>query len=1468
MLDLREYVEAAKGVVGSIAMALVQEKVSAYLEDHPNVEKKLGEAAAFASGKFADIQDNAIVAEGMKLEQQAAGLQSSIGNMIGAGVGMGGAAGRPIFVNGLMRATVGTHSFHVPGLHFPLGESFAPPPEPDPIPSDDAESFMGSRTVLANNDPMSFMALPALSCWAVGMEPPGHNSAHTERTYPSMPSSVMLPIPAGRPVMVGGPPVLNMAAVAKGLFKAFRGSKWAKSLADKLNLKSGFLRCNVLKAEPVDAVTGEVVVRDRDFVVNGRLPMVWDRHYSSHDRHSGEIGFGWRTPADIRFELTLHDNSIAGIAYFPDHVTAFDELPTSDGWQERTYDWQHGYALYRRAALLILRTRRGIEYEFALPDHLQAGPTNIEVRGGLSLPISRMSDLNGNAWVFERDTDGNLARLVEWMGDRSTGRRIDCDSSTRRQVGGEKSPAGELTLVDMDGGSYSLVGYEHDVERNLVAAIDPMGRRRRFTYEEEHRMTGHTSRMGVAFYYSYQQCSDGVWRVDHAWGDGGFFDYRFAYNTVHHETQITNSVGAISILQANARGMPIASIDPLGGATTYAYDRCGRTCSETDPDRRTTKWTYDQYGNLDALTLPDKSIVSARYDLNHRLVSVVTPGGQKWTYDWDTRGNLIDRVSPDRGRMRYEYDEQGQLVEQVTPRGASTRFDYDVRGNIAAIIDALGHRVEFEHDARACVTRVVNAMAQVARYAYDRNGNLLRAIHPDGTEIQCAYDADGNLIRYRSAGGRETYFDHNELGQIIRRTAPDGSTIQYRYDSEGELTAVINERGQYHSLRRNALGQIVEEIDYWGQSRHYEYNASGDLRRRTDPLGQSIDYETDALGRVVKRHVDDARQPTGKRTETFSYDRGGNLVVAENPDCRVEMYYDESGRLVQERQDARFSISYRYDESGNCIERAASLEDQGKPAVYREQLEYDRLDIPATIRIDGIEPISFERDALGRVTSAKTGSASSHQWAYTSDGLLAVQSISMSGGIFLDSEYVYDADGELLQKRDRDIGTQCYRYDQAGRVIEHTGPDGQRRSFTYDSAGDLLRAHFRNVVHSTPDNEGDRSLSWVRDGEYAGTSYTFDRTGNLIRKVDPDQDIQAKWDADGLLIETVTTRRNASVSRRSNPPTRIRTRYTYDVFHRRVSKSSEILQGADSSSDTTETSEISGTTSFHWAGDRLAISGFIGSGERVTRRFFYYPGTFHPMTQICSSDDSEAKEHATVRYFYNDPNGSPITTIDDIVSTDSETVELNFAAEGTTPIRYQGQYFDTETGLHYNRYRYYDPTIQCFISQDPVGLVGGENPYRYAPNPMAWIDPLGLALSGADFTGSPDLFPVTGSQKNIVTITMQGARGRDFTQAYKLAGIRPAQAKNYTWHHVRDFNPASGETTMQLVTTAAHEASFPHAGSVEQFEKNFGVKYESLDAIKLSYAKGWLLGKKPVDRLEDAVYAYYQNRKPCICHGT
>lgn len=182
-----------------------------------------------------------------------------------------------------------------------------------------------------------------------------------------------------------------------------------------------------------------------------------------------------------------------------------------------------------------------------------------------------------------------------------------------------------------------------------------------------------------------------------------------------------------------------------------------------------------------------------------------------------------------------------------------------------------------------------------------------------------------------------------------------------------------------------------------------------------------------------------------------------------------------------------------------------------------------------------------------------------------------------------------------------------------------------------------------------------------------------------------------------------------------------------------------------------------------------------------------------------------------------------------------EESEKETGEKGFIPFRFQEQYEDEETGLYYNRFRYYSPEDGCYTQQNPIGLVGG-NPtiYGYVKDTNWWLDPLGL-LKTVDFTGHQDLFP---HPKSIVQITMTGSRKTDFVQAYKISGIS-SKTKGYTWHHVYDFNPTIGKTTMQLVKTKTHVANLPHKGSVSQFEKEFGVKYETYEAKQIAYEKGW-----------------------------
>ncbi|WP_063901097.1 RHS repeat-associated core domain-containing protein [Burkholderia ubonensis] len=1361
MLDLREYVEAAKGVVGSIAMTIVEEKVIEYVEDHPDEVKKLEHMTDATMQQLGDMADVLGVADGLTLAKEGKKLANRISDDLGANVGAGGSSGRPIFVNGLLRATAGTHAYHVPGLHFPLGESFVPPPAENPEPSNDGESFMGSKTVLANNDPMSYMALQALSCWSIGMEPPPHNGAHTERTYPSMPSSVMLPIPVGRPVMVGGPPVVNMVAAAKGLFNAFRGSGWAKALADKLHLKSGFLRCNVLKAEPVDATKGEVVVQQRDFIVAERLPLEWDRYYSSHDTHAGAVGVGWQTPADIRLELLPNDGSIGATAYFPDHATAYDTLPAAEGWPARVYDWQHGHALYRLDDRIVLRTRTGIEYGFGLPPRWQHRVAMLEGDVRLKLHVERISDLNGNAWVFERDEHERLTRIAEWTRDGATARVIEC---VKRDSGQDRASGGMhagwligLTLIDAGGHAHPLVTYEHDRECNLCAAVDAMAHPHRYDYDDGHRMLSHTSARGVSFYYHHCVVEDGVWCVDHAWGDDGLFDYRFTYDRVRMETRITDSRGYTSVLQLNERGMPVAEIDPLGSLTSYRYDAQWRMNAETDPAGRSTSWEYDRCGNLVAQTLPDGSAIRTEYDVDHRPVCVTLPGGRQWRYEWDAQGNLLAQATPSGATWHYAYERCGQPIKYTGPRGVINLYEYDRDGHLAALTDALGHRTRYRHDSRGNLVEVIDACGQASRYEYDRNGNLTRAIEPGGSEVHFAYDADDNLVRYRDSAGNLTQLAYSALGLITKRESPDGNIIEYRYDTEEQLAGVVNERGELYQLKRDGRGRIVEEIDYWGQTHRYEYGPRGELQRSINPAGQTIEYQSDALGRIVQKRVPDPRQPGGIRTETFSYDGGGNLVVAENPDSRVELTYDGAGRVVEQKQGDHFVIVNVFDVAGNRIERRTRLQSSSGTIAHTVRYDYDALGAVSAIKIDDAAPITFERDACGQIRVEHLGPELRRELSYTSDGLLAKQALLDGTGILFVSEYAHDANGELLEKRDSRLGVERFTYDPVGKLTGHLDPTGKLHRFLYDPAGDLLTTHVRDRVAAGADR-APQTGTWVHEGEYGGCYYAFDRAGNLVRKRDAQQDMVLRWDAMGQLVETVVVPHAQSGT--ANNQVCIFAQYKYDVFRRRVGK---VVHARSTGSADRELSHVS---YFFWDGNVLVGEHTAGIGapmfnfgnreraiqsaspeqsdreakavpscERVYE-WVYYPGTFRPLAAVYRVADWAAGVAGRQLFFLqSDSNGAPLRMHDALGNVAWEAryrptggVEAGAAPScARQPIRLLGQYFDAETGFHYHGCRYFDPNTGRFISQDPLGIFGGLNIYQYAPNLFGWVDPLGLS---------------------------------------------------------------------------------------------------------------------------------------------
>jgi RHS repeat-associated protein len=1186
--------------------------------------------------------------------------------------------GATVTVCGMKRATAGTGGLVV---HIPPGFPFAPK-----LPAWDDELFMGSATVVADGDPFSFIAVPVLGCQIVGMPSIPRLKKKGKRMM-LLPTTFNLAIPTS--VVVGGPPTISLLGLAfKGAFAAlgkFAKSGLFKRIRQKLfgNLSPGFLKCKILRAEPVNILSGEVSVQQEDFTLPGRIPIEWSRSYTSGSDHEGLCGHGWETPADTRLEI----DPIDGIVCMRHPAVGplfFGRLPVAIGDEAGELEMVDGALLTDHGDEYRVRTKEDRVYHFP---KVLARPNQ---RGGLEYAIRRIADLCGNWLDFER-RGGVLTAINE-----SAGRRISIDvkNGRIREVA--------LTLPG-SGVHHTFVRYEYDEAGDLTAVFDALDHPYRFAYDDHH-LARHTDRNGLSFYYEYDKDGED-WRVVHSWGDGGLYNYTFEYHDVLKERRITDSLGNVSIITLDERGLPICEIDALGGRTIYEYDEAGRTTAVVDPAGGRTEYHFDDEGNILKLVQADGATICNEY-ASGKLTVIVDPNGGRWQQRWDTRGLLIEQTTPLGHSSRCDYDAHGQLTTFVNPRGEQTSLVFDAVGNLIEIVDPAGRGTRFAYDEVGNVVARQTALGESSLFAYDVRGRLIAEQHSYGARMIYGYDAEDNLTQHVDTTGATTRFEHTGLGEIARRIQSDGHIVQYAYDTEERLVAVRNQRGEIYELRRDGLGRVVEEIDYWGQSRRYEYNGSGHLMASVDGRGRRTTYKCDAVGRIVEKAAD----PLGSGhpfVETFTYDFGGQLVEARNPHVSVSRILDGQGRLVQEEQRHAtgevFTIQNAWDESGNRVRRTSNL---GNTIEYA----YDAVDALAGARINGVEAMRVERNGRRQVTAEYLGHDLVRRFRYDETGLIAEQAVSRNGTMLFATQYHYDPVGNMDARRDNRYGGERFEHDPIGRVVQHTYPPGHIITYRNDPAGNRLTTR---IVEPAAEERASATAAltleqydtWVREGDYEGRRYRFDRAGDLVLKASQTERIECQWDGDRHLV---ASRNNGAL-----------TRYGYDPLGRRVFKESNGIR-----------------TLFFWDGDVLAGETFPSSttaSEGEAREYVYRPGTATAWACIAGPPSD-----TRLYYFDHDPNGAPVHAVDrdghvvwSVRYTAWGEVAAVIADEVDFRLRLQGQYEDRETGLSYNRYRYFDPQSGQFISQDLLGTAAGEGLYTFAVNTSGWADPLGLTCERA-----------------------------------------------------------------------------------------------------------------------------------------
>ncbi len=300
--------------------------------------------------------------------------------------------------------------------------------------------------------------------------------------------------------------------------------------------------------------------------------------------------------------------------------------------------------------------------------------------------------------------------------------------------------------------------------------------------------------------------------------------------------------------------------------------------------------------------------------------------------------------------------------------------------------------------------------------------------------------------------------------------------------------------------------------------------------------------------------------------------------------------------------------------------------------------------------------------------------------------------------------YQYDPAGELVRTLDKLRGEIKYEYEANGQLHSRdTGKLVDSEEFRYDAAANRL-----NFNTSRFDLVKDNRLKQWRDQEYS-----YDAWGNLTEK----RSGLAKWqtftyDCENRLVRAETMLNSQLHSTGT---------YQYDSLGRRIGKQSE-------------TNGQTQHKRFLWQGLRMLREESPGQSSL----YVYEPGSYAPLARV---DQREGDSGNKVYYFHTDQIGTPLemTDIDGQIVWQATykawgSLEALTVNEVEQNLRFQGQYFDEETGLHYNTFRYYDPEVGRFITQDPISIIGGVNSYQYAPNPLGWLDPLGWAGNPANAT--------------------------------------------------------------------------------------------------------------------------------------
>ena len=857
---------------------------------------------------------------------------------------------------------------------------------------------------------------------------------------------------------------------------------------------------------------------------------VQDYVYDSHGRITAMDGW------DGRDFLTNTYDALGRVTcqQYPDGSTCTMEYDDRHGETWFTFSdtgrWEHYYC---DDADHVLRTERG------MGEALKKKVKSVQAEEGHRsreawARIAAMDGISAEMHAF--DERGNKTAETDKNGNTRTWEYNGYGLVTR-----EETPDGLVTEYTYDGKN-RITRMEDNEKRKTEYAYDAVCGKKAwekvwldenrtakttFTYDRFGRTLSVTDAEGNTESYSYDEegkCHNPLYRTA---ADGTEFSY--TPDSMGRTASITSPYGTVKLTHSDT-GETVRTEDALGNVTEKMVDAVGNVLKLVTP-------------NAHNGSMAGEEAFRFRYDYLDRLIGTRDPYGTVYRTMVDMDGNIIKKIHPesydgdtDSGEgVEYTYDADRYRLTEKHPDGGVTRYKHDKNGNIVKIIRPEQYNAETDD-------------GEGISYTYDAADRLKEVIDTNGTVIRSfVYDRAGRLTEERDAAGNATLYRYNYAGWLTEKREPVEekdkellyNVTKFEYDKTGNKIlekrsgeAVRKDQNPPEWLtlsfeydRRNRLTKVSDSL---GAAMEYTYdclnNKAGEKARINENTCQYTRYEYDAAGRLVKTIQSVDREDVGLEpnrhvkkeflTTTYAYDKNGNVIKIVTPEG-YEIYreYDLLDRLTKEthvdrQSDINRSTIYEYDKAGNLIaetdsrgsiRRCYDLQDQMTEEVDREgntrRFQYDKNG--NLIKI--VQPSdSHENGEEGE------------SYTFTYDSMGRLESVRNALG-FLEEQNEYDANGNLIRKKDA-LGTLVeYTYDIANRqkniwtgevTNRQEGTNRPSQTYTYDARGNITGITDGEGNQTKYDLDAWGRITTIHKPDGSKETYTYDYAGNITAATD------------------------------------------------------------------------------------------------------------------------------------------------------------------------------------------------------------------------------------------------------------------------------------------------------------------------------------------------------------------------------